>query len=250
MQLFNSPVRTVHLEPHQPIPITIQFVPLKMEPRHCAVVLSHHDLGEIVLSITASVKLPYPIVPQSNLLNPHTIVNKQSKTVHLKVHAGQAVEEEVVIASRNPSFEKAVLEISKWGMSPTELKHRVLSESLHYAALSTAIATLRLDKKPMTYKDSLSEEPDCLTFKVNGNNAYFSLPSVISVPQKGSAVLPVKFLTDEEGQYECHVVLRSEYDVRVVVIESTVMARGRHAELEFRTPALKPLLQEIPLVVQ
>ena len=38
------------------------------------------------------------------------------------------------------------------------------------------------------------------------------------------------------------------YDVRVVIIESTVLPAGKHAELEFKTKALLPLTQNIPVV--
>lgn len=64
----------------------------------------------------------------------------------------------------------------------------------------------------------------------------------------GTAILPVLFYSDEDGQYECHVVLRSNYDVRVLVIETTVLARGRHAHLQFDTHALQSVTQDIPLV--
>ena len=250
MELFNSPASAIHLEPGQHTKIRIQFIPLRMEPRHCAIILSNSKLGEIVLSIAASVKMPYPTIPHSRLLDQYTIVNEQTKTMHLKVHAGQTVHEDLVIHSRNAAFENAILEISKWGMSNTELKRRALSNSLQFAALSTAVTTLRLDDRPKTYKDNLTEESGRLVFSVKTNSEYFSLPETISLPAdaKGSAVLPVEFHAEEEGQYECHVVLRSEHDIRVLVIESTVMARGRHAELQFNTPAMQPLTQDIPLV--
>jgi len=249
MQLFNPVKSMVHLQPGQPALVRIQFVPLKMEPRYCVVVLSNAELGEVVLSIAATVKLPCPVVPHSQFSNSHTVVNEQTRTIHLKAHAGQTVEEGIMIYSRNVAFEDAMLVISRWGMSDIELKRRHLSESLQYATLSTAVATLGLDDTPKTYKDT-SEDANKLVFSVQGGDEYFSLPEVVAVPAdpKGCVVLPVRFHADEEGQYECHMVLQSEYDIRVLVIESTVQARGRDAELEFKTPAMQPLLQEIPLV--
>ena len=251
MQLFHSNSPSVHLEPGRPTQIGIQFIPLKLEPRHCAVILSNGKLGELILSIASSVRLPYPTTPETRFLNPQTIVNQQTKTVHLKVHAGQTVEEEIVIRNQNPAFENAVLEISKRGMGATELRRRCLSQSLRYAALTTAVTALGLDDSPHSYKDHLTEETAAeLSFAVEGSNEFFSLPEVLTVPatQSGSAVLPVRFHAEEEGQYECHVTLRSQHDVRVLVIESTVMARGRHAQLEFSTPAMQPLTQDIPIV--
>lgn len=238
------------MQPGKSIQIQLQFVPVKMEPRHCAVMITNNKIGEIVLSVTAQVKLPYPFVPQSRLLDPHTVINKNTKTVHLKAHAGQKVHEEIVVQSRNGAFEKALLELSKWDMSSAELKRRLLGQSLQHAALSAAVATLGLHDEPKTYRDDLTEDSDKLVFAVQGGNEYFGLPEVIAVPgsQRGTAILPVEFLAEEEGQYECHVVLRSEHDIRVLVIESTAMARGRHPVLEFCTPAMQPLIQEIPLV--
>ena len=58
----------------------------------------------------------------------------------------------------------------------------------------------------------------------------------------------MKFCSAEEGQYECHVVLESHHDIRIVIIESTVMARGRQAQLEFDTQAMQPVIQDIPIV--
>ncbi len=251
MQLFNSPVDTVHLVPGRKTQLSIQFVPIKMEPRYCTVVLSNVEIGEIVLSIAALVKLPYPLVPRVTLADPHTIVNEQSRTVHLKAHSGQSIREEIVVPSRNPAFERAVLEISRWGMTETELKHRTLSESLACAALTTAVSMLGLNDQLKSYTDNLTPGlSDQIAFKIEGADEFFSLPEAISVPaqQNGLAVLPVVFTAEEAGQYECHMILRSEHDVRVVVIESTVMARGRHAELKFHTTAMLPLTQDIPVV--
>jgi hypothetical protein len=44
------------------------------------------------------------------------------------------------------------------------------------------------------------------------------------------------------------VVLRSAHDVRVLIVESTVLVRGRGAWLEFTTAATQPLTQDIPIV--
>ena len=184
-----------------------------------------------------------------SVLQPTHSLNEQTRTIHLKAHAGQTVEEGFMIYSRNVAFEDAMLVISRWGMSNVELKHRHLSESLQYATLSMAVATLGLDDRPKTYQDS-SEDANKLVFSAEGGDEYFSLPEVVAVPAdpKGCVVLPVRFHADDEGQYECHVISQSEYDIWVVVIERTVQVRGRDAELEFKTPAMQPLLQEIPLV--
>ena len=61
-------------------------------------------------------------------------------------------------------------------------------------------------------------------------------------------MIPLRFTAESEGQYECRLVLKSPLDVRVLIIESTVLAASRHTEVEFKTKAMVPLTQEIPLV--
>ena len=64
----------------------------------------------------------------------------------------------------------------------------------------------------------------------------------------GSAVIPIRFHADKEGQYECHIQLKSGHDMRIIVIESTVLAEGKLAQIEFKTQAIQPLTQNIPVV--
>ena len=131
-----------------------------------------------------------------------------------------------------------------------ELQRRTLTSSMRYAALAAAMETLGLEKKTKTVSDKIMEGLDKLTFRVEGSNEYFDLPTSVEIPagQSGTAVLPVCFRAEEPGQYECYVTLSSAHDVRVLIIESTVMARGRFAELELCTAAMQPLTQDIPLV--
>lgn len=256
MQLFNCNLpqgqsRTLKLEPNESKLIPIQFVPLKPDPRQCFVILSDPKVGDVVFSLTSTIKHPQPILPRTKHLNPHTVVNRETRTLHLKVHAGQSIQEEIVIHSSNEAFERAILEISKWQMSAVELRRRQLTESLRYAALSTAITTLGLESKVKTYQDDQSGESEMLHFTVQGSDQeHFTLPELVAVPaySNGTAVLPVQFYSEVEGQYECFIMLRSNHDIRVLVIETTVLARGRHAHLEFNTHAMQPITQDIPLV--
>ena len=64
----------------------------------------------------------------------------------------------------------------------------------------------------------------------------------------GSAILPVQFYADREGQYECHLHLKSGYDLRTIIIEATVTAEQRVTEIEFKTQAIQSLTQNIPVV--
>lgn len=128
----------IFLEPGYATSFVLKFVPLKLMPRHCAISLKNKELGDIVLSVYATVSLPEPSIPESRYLNSSTVVNTQTRTLHLKAHAGQPIEEEIIISSNNVALENALLEISKWDMSQVEIKQRAVSESFKYAILSTA----------------------------------------------------------------------------------------------------------------
>ena len=251
MRSFDSQANQLHLKPGTPTTLNLTFVPLKMGARHCAVVLRNDALGEIVLSITATVQLPFPILPKlSDERESRLFLNSDSQTVHLKAHVGERVEEEVLISGENPALERALLEVCQWGMPEAELKRRLLTNSLGNAALSTAREFFGLKEKILTAADNIGDGLDKLSFSVEGTNDNFRLPESISVLASGGGAgrLPVGFVSEEPGQFECRVVLRSAHDVRVFIIESTVLERGREVQLEFTTTAMQPLTQDIPIV--
>ena len=248
---FNSHAKELYLEPGIPTNLMVTFVPMKMEPRHCAIILSNNTLGDIVISIKATVKLPFPTLPKTSGPNSQFYVSTDTQTLHLKAYAGETVEEELILCGKNTLLDRALLEICQWGMCEVELKRRMLTNSLKYAALATATQSLGEERtKAMTGIDCTSRDLDKLVFKVDGANENFKLPESIAVPARkgGSTRFPVRFCAEKPGQYECHVVLTSTHDVRVFIIESTVMARGWHAQLEFTTAAMQPLTQDIPIV--
>lgn len=250
MKVFNPHAHQVYLEPGLPATLMVTFVPLKMEPRHCSVVLQNEDLGEMIISVRATVKLPFPTLPKISGTNSQFFVNPNTQTLHLKAYAGETVEEDLILSSENASLESALLEICQWGMSDVELKRRMLTDSLKYAALASAMECLGLEKKFMTATGTIHEDMNKLVFRVDGANENFQLPESVAVPggSGGVARFPVRFHAEESGQYECHLILTSAHDVRVFIIESTVMVRGQCAELEFTTTAMQPLTQDIPLV--
>ena len=58
----------------------------------------------------------------------------------------------------------------------------------------------------------------------------------------------MQFHSDKEGQYECHLTLKSGYDVRTFVIEATVFSKKKVVQIEFRTQATQSIVQNIPVV--
>lgn len=257
----------VFLEPGHTISLVLKFVPLKLMPRHCAITLKNKKLGDIVLSVYATVSLPKPSIPESRYLNSSTVVNSQTRTLHLKAHAGQTVKEEIIISTNNVALDNALLEISKWSMTQTEIKQRIVSESFKHVILSTA--KMVLQGRDDDLQNHQLEDQDKIVYSIDGSdNKHFCFPGEVCLlaNSKGKssmhayydndascditdvATVPIKFHAEFEGQYECHLVLKSMYDIRVVIVESTVLSTDKHTELEFNTKALLPLTQNIPLV--
>ena len=154
------------------------------------------------------------------------------------------------MTSVNEPFERAMMEVCRWDMGEQELQRRAITNSWRYAALTAAVQSLGLGEKQRATMDEVQGEVGKVVLKVDGENEFFGFPETIEMPvdRTKSVALPIRFHAEDPGQYECYVTLSSAHDVRVFVIESTVMARGRFAELELCTAALQPLTQDIPLV--
>lgn len=250
MKLFHCQTHRVFLSPGQQLTLDLKFLPLKMQPRQCCVVLSSKRLGDLVLLVCATVKEPKPSIPQSSGLHSGTLVNRDARTLHMKSTVGETFYEELLIESSNIAFEAAVLQLSQWQMTPKELRRRTLTNSMRYASLHTAIEALQLEHRPKTYWDNLSPCSQNLHFTVKCNSAFFTLPDDVLVPstKNARAALPLEFSCDHEGHYSCQVVLTSDHDIRVYNLEVMVLAKERSAVLELHTLAAHPLTQDIPLV--
>lgn len=193
IQLFNSVSKQqeVYLDTGSVASLPLIFVPLRMEARHCAVILSNQELGDVVLYIAVTVKYPRPIIPEAKCLHSGTLVSKETRTLYLKSLAGDVIEEDILIRSSNVSFESAALELAKLGMSSKELKRRVLTESLQYAALSTAVTALQI--KPET-TNVQSEKSEQLVFNVEASDSsHYTVPSEISIPADSTGMLVSRF---------------------------------------------------------
>ena len=250
LQLFRSVKNFVHLRSSESVVVDIKYVPLVLAKRYCIVTLSCRDVGETIYSIQVTTTLPRPLFPFSSLINPRTHCSNETKTLYLKTGAEEPVKEELVIPSCNPSMEAALLELTKWKMTEVEYNRRKATGMLNYAALRMAICQLGLTNTLATHNDEVIPITTTEYSVEYDSSTEFSLPSslVISTDAKSSAILPIEFRADVPGQYECHITLHSKYDIRVYIIEATVLEKGRYATLEFDTRATEPITQQIPIV--
>ncbi len=180
LNFFHCDENFVELDPDVSTSLTIQFVPLKLIARHCSVVLSNSDFGDFTLSICASVNQPFPTLPEIIHPNPSTVINMESRTLHLNTTTNSVVKENIVIRNSNVSLEKALLEISKWGLCGDQLKNELLAESLDYAALACGVSKLHIGN---CLNVSSNKFEEAVVFTVNGNdNKHFIFPEQVNVP--------------------------------------------------------------------
>ena len=63
-----------------------------------------------------------------------------------------------------------------------------------------------------------------------------------------NARLPVAFIPDGPGHYQCRIVMKAPNDIRVYQIEVTTNPEGSDIELEFTSPTHESVTQNIPVV--
>ena len=160
--------------------ITMRFVPLKETTRHCFVVFSDKDVGDIVYSITAIVNKPLPTIPETLCSQNSTVVNSETRTLHLHTSTSSIVKESIIIRNTNLLLEDALLELSKWELSKGDAKRQLLTESLNYAAFITGISNLCSNNFLELCHDDSGE---VMIFSIEGSDdTHFSFPDHVKVP--------------------------------------------------------------------
>lgn len=250
MRLFHTHNSTITLASNQNSTIDLEYTPLRMHPRQCSIILQSITHGDLVTLVSTSVTLPLPLLPVSPCLLSATLVDKKTKTLHMKTVVGEKIQEQLELCSDNELFDSAVMRICEWEMNHEEKQRRIKTGSMGYASVLAAMNALNLDSTHKTHWDDLPKGSDNLHFDVSCNSELFKLPQTVSVPatKRGHTHLPIEFSCDVEGHCSCRIVLYSPHDVRVYYVEVMVMDNGRQAELEIRTPAFQELIQRIPLV--
>lgn len=176
--MFHSDKEVITLGHESSTDITIKFVPLKLKARHCCVVLSDEEVGDLVYSISATVNKPLPLLPEILHHKHCTFLNSETRTLHLNTRANSPLSESIIICSTNLFLEKALIEISKWKLN---FRKRFLTESLHYAALSNGVSNPHHKKFLNTCTNESDEE--VLVFKIeNSDSVHFIIPDQVIVP--------------------------------------------------------------------
>ena len=184
LKSFHVNNHSVCLKPNSQSVITMQFIPLKLAMRHCSVVLSNPNLGDIVCSVTGVVNKPIPLLPETVHQHRCTVVNSETRTLHLSATTDVDFIEDIIIHDCNIALENALLEVSKWELDERDVRRSLLTESLHYAALSRGFSQLHVTDFLEISKTG-SEETIVFSIEKSGDR-HFNIPSQVNVPTSGA----------------------------------------------------------------
>lgn len=185
LKSFHANNRSICLKPNSRSVITMQFIPLKLAVRNCFVVLSNPNLGDIVCSVSGLVNKPVPILPETVHQHCCTLVNPETSTLHLSTTTNVDFEEDIIIHDCNVALETALLELSKWELDECHIRRSLLTESLHYAALSHGFSQLHVADF-LEISTTGSEETIVFSIEKSGDDRHFTMPSQVNVPTSGA----------------------------------------------------------------
>lgn len=180
LKLFHCDQSSISFNSGSSTPLKLQFLGLMMGYRRCYILLSSSEQEDLVFSATVEVKEPLPMLPSVVHLDQHTVIDSDTKTLHLSTCTGYTVQEDIIIYPSNTAFENALIQLTKWDLSERELRQRVLTGSLQYAALSSNLSRLCVE-------DVVKNDHDeTVIFTVDGTDTqFFHLPPVVNVSTNG-----------------------------------------------------------------
>lgn len=268
---FFTSHRSIYLEAQGSGRLHVIYLPAHLTKRRCSLLFSCSSIGEFVYSIEGDATLPRPSQLPSSLSQ--RAVRLSSASLAGRTQAGiksdaqtvtvwrcqtqEEVEEELNICSVNSTRDQALIHVAQLEMSVKEVERRKLTGTLATAAITKALRGMSLNDQENGSPDS--QMPAAL-FHVTSSSKHFSVPDKILIPSVsdrrsrtsrqsgGSASLLIRFKAKVAGHYPCQIVLWSPHDIRVFHVECIVSQGGAQAELEFTSPALTEVTQNIPIV--
>ncbi|XP_065057284.1 cilia and flagella-associated protein 47-like isoform X2 [Rhopilema esculentum] len=267
---FWCPVKKICIEPYGTSSLEVQFLPFSIGHRQCSVLFLNEDVGELVYSIEAESLLPLPsslpYQPSSHSVRVSSasaaercrgLFGGDDRVVYWQCSVEDEIAEEILLPVINEAKEKALTIAAQQRMSEKELRRREITGSLSVATIANALQTMGLSSESLaiTSPCSLAHKSETIQFAIEGNSKFFKLPKSCDITVSNNrksdddnARLPVGFVPEGPGHYQCRVILRAPNDVRVYHIEVTVNPEGSDIELEFTSPTHESVTQNIPVV--
>ena len=264
LSAFYSPDSEVYLEPAGETHLTLHFLPFSIGNYYCSVVLSNDIIGDIVYAIDANSTLPLPDdLSFLNVSHGATVSSEdilEVRACHWLAAPGKELSGKLPVPLTNPARERALVMAGQLRLSETEFKRRSATQTLESATLAAnALMILLEDKVSSNELNDLLSNTAPITFRVDQTDAQrFRIPKEVTTPgqrfgSKSTSApktidLPVHFLSDTPGVFNCDILLGSSADYRLMRLSVSVAPEHQEAQLLFRSSVGQPIEQLIPIV--
>jgi len=217
---------------HSKVITQMEFIPISLGSYRCILLLMDDNAGETVIEIIAN-----STVPSANEV-------AQSK---LKTEAGKKLTYSIPLDLVNTNLIKAIA-------YSVEKRDSVISQSSDRKFKEQLLR--RQHEIESIFKQSFSTQKFSL---VNSSSAYFEIPqeivlikpSLIENLHKGPSphqnAVSIVFRPNKAGDYPCHILLVSKYDIRAFQFKGQGIASTKELTLEFSTVSGKSIKQDIPI---
>ncbi|OHT13796.1 hypothetical protein TRFO_16023 [Tritrichomonas foetus] len=198
------------------VEIEMEFVPISLGSYRCLLLLYNENIGEFIYEIIGKTTLPH-----GNECN-----------VKYKIESGQSKVSKINFDLVNKQLFFAMsYSICKVISQSTQVSDVKFKDMLNF--------NIRELQSQYT-KTFVSIE-----FKVSCSSQYFSTPSPY-VANSQLISLPITFSPTKPGDYQCHVIITSDYDVRVFVIHGTALMATKTLLIEMNTVCGRMVTQQLP----
>ena len=199
------------------IDLDYEFIPISLGIYRCLILFYNQELGQFMYEIIA--KATYPHDTETN--------------VKLKIESGQKTTSNINFDISNKQLFYAMsYSICKGLCQDTTINEAKFFEMMnfHTRELHTEYTKSFISIK---YNVSCTADP------------FFTSKSLFET-NKTHAQLPVTFAPTKPGDYKCHVIIVSDYDVRVFLISGTALMATKTLLIEMNTYCGKTVTQMLP----
>ena len=232
-EAFWSATDNLQLKKKDKAKFTLQFLPCVRGKFKARVVFRDEKIGEFAYTFIATCLPPKPF-----------------DVVSMQTEGTQSVSREITVPIRHAVLEKA--------LAQKDERFKMFKGSRKAGGAKESEA----EGKEVTYK------VEFLSDKFVGPNPFFNGPKTFTLkpPQEDEEAqarrrregakadknssgqnLNINFHPKGPGQYTCCVMLVSNWDIRIFMIEARSRSPGMKAELEFSCPARQQITQDIPI---
>ncbi|GAB1597909.1 hypothetical protein Ahia01_000067700 [Argonauta hians] len=270
LKSFHCQTPSVYLEESGKKIITIIFLPFFMGTSRCYITLSNYNIGDFIYEIKALAKTPLPssldnFDPYREESKPYfgrkkkQMKGDENKTqLYWKCEMEELLERSIWIPLVNLAKEKALIKLARMKMSQLEFQRRKLTNTLECSSRA-AKAYAEMTHLTENVLRNWQKEMNTLAFTIEYNNRNFSFPNKVLFEIKESRKenilglqneyfeVPVKFSAESAGHFECQILMTAKDDIRLYKLECTTYPKGSNIEIEFQTPVLHKIIQDIPI---